>query len=70
MEWAFLKDSVVIDVVICDEETARAAAAQRGFTAVLRDPAKVNIGDTYTDGKFFRQVLNEATGELEAQEVK
>lgn len=54
-EYAFIKNGVVDNVLVCDESFALGYKIEKGYDDAVLRPSNVGIGHLYHNGKFWRE---------------
>ena len=67
-EYCFIKNGVVKEVFVCDEQNAKETKERMGFDeCTLRPNLFVGVGHTYRDGKFYTTIKDEAGNDVEIE---
>jgi len=57
MSYAIIKNNTITNVIVANPHSATQIAKSQDAIAVYVDRFPVQIGDTYTDGKFYRDEI-------------
>ena len=59
MEYCFIKNEIVEEILVCDEAFAEAYTADKSYDSYVERPSNVGLGMIYRSGKFYQIIDGE-----------